>query len=112
MSDPPDLDALRKLAAEATPAPWTVTGGGYHHQVMAEVAGEPWEVADCQSGRHDAAFIAACRTQVPLLIAEMERARERLAMAEAVLRKVAADNDPDDGCAHADEAFAALEAAR
>jgi hypothetical protein len=64
-----DLDALEKLADEATPGPWAVREGTYAvHQPEYEC----WIPAD----RLDAAFIAAANpVAIKALIAELKEAR-------------------------------------
>lgn len=69
------LEDLKQLEAAATPGPWTFVGHKEYdiaRIVQLEVSAEEdlgngWIDAD------DAAFIAAARTAVPLLIAEVER---------------------------------------
>lgn len=65
----PDLDALEKLADQATPGPWAVREGTYAvHQPEYEC----WIPADCR----DAAFIAAANpATIKALIAELKEAR-------------------------------------
>ncbi len=84
-----DLDALERLAEAATEGPWRQYGwlvegpedhdydvadcllGGIDHE---QGEGEAEEVA----AKADAAFIAASRTAVPALIAEVRRLRQRI----------------------------------
>lgn len=78
-----DLDALEALANAAAPGPWVkddVAGGSCrvyndHDFVIYDEGGH---------GPGDAAFIAATRTAVPALIAEVRRLRKQLALAETI----------------------------
>ena len=101
-----DLDAIEARANAATPGPWgvgngthivrglEVTGRGSYTciQSVAEVADEDdredWGHDDFVEvdPEDDAAFIAAARTDVPALVAEVRRLRAELA-------EVTAEND-------------------
>ena len=70
--EPVDLDALEKLAEEATPGPWG------HDILEAQVFDtENDSVCDLIEPQN-AEFITRCRTAVPALIAELRDAREKL----------------------------------
>ncbi len=70
-----ELDRLDALANAATGGPWEV-GDPYNSRTVSLVAvyGLGMEVADTQTER-DAAFIAAARSAVPALVAEVKRLR-------------------------------------
>lgn len=67
-----DLDAL---AAAATPGPWEQIDS------RAYSSGTGLQVCLCNETDADAAFIAAARTAVPALVAEVRRLRHELARA-------------------------------
>lgn len=69
-----DLDRLEALANAATKGPWTLIGGGEY------VTGVGVVVAPDDGGvtPEDAEFIAHARTDVPALIAEVERLRAQI----------------------------------
>lgn len=74
-----DLDAIRQRAEEATPGPWGVHGD---YGLWSDGAGVWVMQDDCLPGGTlggaDAEFIARARTDVPALLAEVERlTRER-----------------------------------
>jgi len=90
MDAPPlDLDELRRLEAEATPAPWRTHDtwldlGGYTEVVIRSDKTVPWAVTwlPTRSGKpgddqyrcaEDAALIAAMRNALPGLLTELER---------------------------------------
>ena len=82
-----DLDAVRKLAAEASPGPWLaepIGQGDYHCDVL---NGHRSLMATCQySGMvGNAAFIAASRTLLPAMADEIEALRSKLAAAESAI---------------------------
>jgi hypothetical protein len=83
-----DLDALERLAAEASPGPWRHWHGSTIDQIQS-VHGSVvigCGVRDCTRPRGvDTAFIAAAREAVPLLVA---RVRELAADKEAALNLV------------------------
>ena len=66
------LDELQALADAATPGPWQHTGAG---NVYSRKAGGHHAVGFTTLSLDDADFIAACRTEVPKLIAEVRRLR-------------------------------------
>jgi hypothetical protein len=78
-----DLDAIEARAKAATPGPWEgstqtgVAGGGFLAQVF-EGYGMTLAIATMErpNGTANAAFIAAARTDVPALIAEVRRLRD------------------------------------
>lgn len=75
-----DLTAIRDLTDHATPGPWRLdapTGARRGHVMDAD--GNP--IASCGQGvdaHADAAFIAAARTAIPALLAEIDRLRGRV----------------------------------
>ena len=77
-----DLKIIEERAAKATAKPWFTTGESYgaSHGLEYEVTdyenGGIW-LAHCQK-RDDAIFIAASRTDVPALVAEVRRLRALL----------------------------------
>lgn len=91
-----DLDAIEARANAATPGPWLVVGPcgdcGRFHAAEARFEREVGEfgayyaswhpaIDGCtpDGGReHDADFIAAARTDIPALVAEVRRLREAL----------------------------------
>jgi len=89
-----DCAALTKLTATATPGPWTADvwietdGNGWratgpHHEAGAHDHGSEPGCPDEQIARADAAFIAAARTAVPELLAEVARLRAVLVAQDA-----------------------------
>jgi hypothetical protein len=83
MSDD-ELNAIEARANAATPGPWTqgeiaagdlpYAGGCFAVEVFGATA-DPYAVlAECQH-EADAAFIAAARTDIPALVAEVRRLR-------------------------------------
>ena len=78
-----DLDAIEKLAAEATAGPWQLTFDGNRNVVTHSERG--WDsqtvcVIETDMSRGDAAFIAEARAAVPLLC---KRVRELEALVAA-----------------------------
>lgn len=100
-----DLDAIRDRSAAATVAPWYVEGGAVYDAPRAYMVchvGDP--AADkTEKAAANADFIACARTDVPVLLAEVDRLR-------AALDAIATDLD----AAKSDGAvlFAAYEASR
>lgn len=80
MTAPLDLDALKKLCNCASPAPWEARGAGLVMPI--EIGADPNTVLTSAN----VAFMAAARTALPALIAEVERLR-------AVVAAVAASVD-------------------
>lgn len=74
-AQPLDLDAIAARAATATPGPWTAHDDGL---VWADRIGDPVSGSVEQA---DAAFIAAARTDVERLLAEVRELRTRLGAA-------------------------------
>lgn len=74
---PLDLDAIRALAEAATPGPWRVGDGGDYFEWEVVIAPHlpTLELSESADGAEDAAFIAAARTAVPALLAEVDRLR-------------------------------------
>jgi len=87
-----DLDAIRALVDGATPAPWKLWGMG----VLADPVGDSnldtaipvantfFRNAQGKPRTNDADFIAAARTDVPDLLAEIERLRGEVLNAREV----------------------------
>lgn len=76
-----DLDALRKLCDEATSGPWEVRIDRYDPVVVG--AGSNWPHGDDDAYATayrlaDAKFLAAARSAVPALIAEVDRLRRQI----------------------------------
>lgn len=81
----PDLAELRRLADEATPGPWQVESCGCC------VYTEPGlRIAEADAGS-DTRFIAAARSAVPVLCAEVDRLRGLLDRCETALATVCDD---------------------
>lgn len=93
-----DLEAIKARAEAATPGPWDSRRSEWADDpdlmtVDGEPAGDPWWVhhdgwidADDTGlfmSEADAAFIAHARTDVPALVAEVERLRDVVAALEA-----------------------------
>lgn len=81
-----DLDAIEARANAATPGPWC-TDSWEIYQGTEYVAGAEWIGETCRAGemddsRADAEFVAAARTDVPALVAEVRRLRAELAELE------------------------------
>jgi hypothetical protein len=92
VSDELDLDAIEARVNAATPAPWevptanvfrVVAPGQPHHNAQSGLAPPyPWRLI-CETGPYDQeaadfAFIAAARTDIPALVAEVRRLRAAL----------------------------------
>jgi hypothetical protein len=71
-----ELAAIRARVEAATPGPWRT-----HIYPMGEST--IYGVGTCGAGPEDLAFIAAARTDVPDLLAEVERLRAELAAVRA-----------------------------
>jgi hypothetical protein len=95
-----NLEEIRARADDATWGPW-VTGDQYREGGL-----HPWEVVisqkfpivelwDTTSGWADAKFIAHARTDVPALLAEVDRLRNLVARVKELT--VSTDGDP---CEH------------
>ncbi len=70
------LAAMKTRAEEATPGPWTPADEPLGYRIFLQAAGGPGVAGGLTE--EDACFIAAARTDVPRLIAEVERlTRER-----------------------------------
>lgn len=75
-AQPLDLDAIQQRSNLATPGPWTAGGEWIHPWELTLSATYPMiELDSTEQGAADAAFIAAARTDVPVLVAEIERLR-------------------------------------
>lgn len=80
---PAELDAIEARASAATPGPWVFalpTQGGFVVWVQATHLGPCRMMVDvtCVENENDAAFIAACRTDVPALVTEVRRLHQEL----------------------------------
>lgn len=76
-----DLEPIKALEAAATPAPWRYDGGqGFDRP----------EPMASHRNKADAEFIAAARTDIPALVAEVERLREALDLINRVRSNVIA----------------------
>lgn len=75
-----ELRAIEARAEAATAGPWTI-----HVEAFAAAAwlSGVWQGYEGEFGVPDAAFIAAARTDVPALIAEIRRLQDRLEMRHA-----------------------------
>ncbi len=85
-----DLDAIKARAAAATPGPWYVERGGEHGDpfwAIAAILRDPYgdNSLSCGSDREVAEFIAHARTDVPALVAEVERLEAALLAADRVI---------------------------
>lgn len=69
------LDELKKLCDEATPGPWVLKEHGVVSASFPNSCGENYFVAG-EVDEQDAAFIAAARAALPMLIAVAEAVRE------------------------------------
>ena len=83
-----DLDAIQARADAATPGPWC-TDSWEIYQGTEYVAGAEWIGETCRGrvdglaqDRADAEFVAAARTDVPALLAEVRRLRASVAELE------------------------------
>ena len=76
---PAELDELDRLASEATPGLWVPKRDGrslWEINALTEDMAENLICTACDEG--EAAFIAASRTAIPALVAEVRRLREAL----------------------------------
>lgn len=74
---PEQLDEIEERAAAATPGPWRVDG----YAIAAEVDTDSFLEVCSFRGNYadeDMPFVAAARTDVPALVAEVRRLREEL----------------------------------
>lgn len=96
-----DLDALSALCDSATPGPWEVEEytayDGYGVFSDDGGIGTAYVCRDLNQGPSDgsvdATFIAACRSAVPALIAEVLSLRERLALTAVLADEMHDDED-------------------
>jgi hypothetical protein len=78
---PQDLDRLDELAAKATPGPWEALELSMPGEALLRMGAEQsFSTRQVQVRDADAAFIAAARTAIPALVAEVRRLRRRDAM--------------------------------
>ena len=105
-----DLPAILKQAEAATDGPWEHGSGPYGWDDGIIVAGQSPSFAEgvviTNSGHGgtspsdaDAEFIAACRTNVPMLVAALEEAQGKLAAVDKELHTVSCLNKKT--CEHA-----------
>ena len=76
-----DLEAIKARAEATTPGPWDVMGPAHHRHIA--VVGRHYITTPNKGGRsaHNeqvAEFIAHARTDIPALVAEVERLRIEL----------------------------------
>lgn len=108
-----DLKAIKRLMAEARPAPWSV--GPYY---KSDVESPHGRVAECGVTRgvqaeHDAALIVTLRNQVPALLSALEQTRDSLRVIRGALAKLPPSSMPGDTVWHyLDIADAALASVR
>jgi len=78
-----DLQVLKRLVAAATPGPWCMNNDIYLRSsfIRATPGDDAFACLHVENHEHDAAFIAAARVTVPVLIAEVEKLRIQLAAA-------------------------------
>lgn len=85
-----DLKEISRLCEAATPGPWKTWPDGTEESVESESLGR--FVCHLNSNmrdyREDSAFIAASRTLVPALSAEVKRLREQVRIATATLEYI------------------------
>lgn len=65
------LEEIKRRAETATPGPWEFEGWDNHKRGV--VQSKEMCIAIAQWSSHDARFIAHARTDIPLLVAEVER---------------------------------------
>lgn len=100
-----DLDVIRARADAATPGPWRrhdthLPHGGYTATVLSGEGNatdliawlptwseEPWDTR--RNCWNDAEFVAAARTDVPALLAEVERLQEAVVAVDAIRHAIA-----------------------
>jgi len=74
---PQDLDRLDELAAKATPGPWEALELSMPGEALLRMGAEQsFSTRQVQVRDADAAFIAAARTAIPALVAEVRRLRD------------------------------------
>jgi hypothetical protein len=100
MTPPIDLEALKKLEAEATKGPWcehpngTSVWSGEHYD--AEGSQHIANMMQTRKGLHlvdeqvviNCAFIAAARNALPALIAELEEKRKEVERLEEIVSRI------------------------
>lgn len=96
---PDSLTEILARADAATPGPWC-TDAWEIYQGTEYLPGLSWWIGETCRGtstpeqdRADATFVAAARTDVPKLVAEVDRLRTRVAELEAARTTAAADRD-------------------
>jgi glutathione S-transferase len=95
-----DLEAIHKRCAAATPGPWLVDGDYLPASIYASDSPD-WKVrhqfrvvgmTDYEDGgvvcREDAEFIAAARSDIPALLAEVDRLRAERDAAQFAVREL------------------------
>lgn len=98
--DSAKLDELERLAAQATPGPWSCKsvpglGGGRHNRphIFADGVCLPVASLSVIKGEEDAAFIVAARNAVPELAARVRELEQQNAGLEARLRYLTEERD-------------------
>lgn len=95
---PPErLDAIRAREGAATKGPWCTDGaeiyqGDEYLPGLSEWIGETCRADEGDGGKADAAFVAAARSDVPALLAEVDRLRTENATIEAKTREAIAQD--------------------
>ena len=76
---PDDIAELERLCDAATEGPW-ITGNpkSLEFSIVHNRSGRAWELARRISRETDAAFIAAARTALPRLLAEVKQLRDAI----------------------------------
>ena len=88
MTQPLDLDAIEARATAATPGPWCTDSWEIYQGTKYEPGLSAWIGETCrgtsslEQDRADAAFVAAARTDVPAMAAEIRQLRARVAELE------------------------------
>ena len=82
-----DLDPIKAREAAATAGPWHPDGDECCVYADEDASSTGDAIAERILTAVDAAFIAAARADVPSLVAEVERLRERIEFLETVLAK-------------------------
>ena len=75
-----ELEAIRKRAEQATEGPWSINGKDYPNDKTAKlVTNKHVYIAKSFNGESDADFIANARTDIPKLLAEVDRLNDKVA---------------------------------
>lgn len=99
MTPPLDLQAIKELESKATPGPWEVftiaSPAGTSCRIFAQGLTRAVDICHIPmewQGADNAAFIAASRSAVPMLVQEVERLREALTKAACMFEFYAGDH--------------------